>query len=90
MRQNTLAMGIGVPYAEGYYLRRERKKVKALAAEGKVAEATALREKLLDRCEGGLENEYFSALFTRDHNPEERRFALETRRRLDLKRPSDP
>ena len=90
MRQNTIATQIGIPFAERYYLLRERKKVARLKKEGKNKEATKIREKLLDRYEGGLENAFFSALYTRDFNPEERRFSLESRRRIDLKHPNKP
>ena len=88
--QNTIASRIGFPFAEKYYFDRERKKVAALVAEQKEEEATALRERLLDRAVGGIENRYFSGLFTREHTPEERRFAMENRRRIDLKKPSEP
>lgn len=83
-------MRIGLPFAERYYLIRERKKIASLVKEGKDAEATTIRELLLRRYQGGLENQYFGGLFTRDHTPEERRFAFEIRRRMDLKKPSDP
>ena len=89
-KQNTMAMRIGLPFADRYYLLRERKKIAKLVEEGKDTEATVIRERLLRRYQGGLENQYYSGLFTRDHTPEERRFAIEIRRRMDLKRPSDP
>ena len=76
MSTNTLAMNLGIPYVELKYLRREREKIPPLMAEGKVEEATEIRERLLDRCQGNLENRYFGTMYTRDHNPEERRFTF--------------
>jgi hypothetical protein len=83
---NNLALSIGLPFAELRFSKFERERIAKLDKDpGKALEATASRDRLLTRFEGVLQNAYFMATIARGHTPEERRIALETRRRTDLK-----
>ena len=83
---NTLASQIALPFGELKFARRERERIAQLDTDpAKAGEAREARDRLLDRHNGRLENSYFCGIFTRTHTPEERRIALETRRRRDLK-----
>ena len=85
MKMNQIALDIAPAFMDLDFMKRQREKVTALESEDKKEEATVIREQLLNRSQGGLENIFFMGLFCREHNFEEKRFALETRRLIDLK-----